>query len=330
MRHPALLVPIAAFSLAVVTAFAPRVMAQSDKVSVKDDPDQIGNRKVDGGWNFYSIDEEIALGKTLAEDIMRQARVIDDPVISEYVNRVGQNLARNSDVRVPLVVHVVEDDSINALALPGGYFFVNTGLILAADGEAEMAAAMAHEIAHIAARHGTRTDTTGQIASLATLPLIFAGGWGGWAARQAAQFAIPTALLKFSRGFEDEADNLGLQYMYKTGYDPVAYLEFFEKIDALQKSKPGFVHRLFESHPPTGDRIEHSQERIERNLTPRPEYVLNTSEFDRVKKRLAELINRGRVDPQQTGPTLRKSPGVAEEESADEKPTLKRRLAREI
>src|ERR1700757_3361719 len=195
------------------------------------DPDEIGNRDVGKGVNFYSVEKEIALGKGLAMDVERQAKIIDDPVIAEYVNRVGQNLVRNSDAKVPFTIKVIDTDSINAFALPGGFFFVNSGLILKADTEAELAGVMAHEIAHVAARHGTRQATRGQIANLATIPLIMmSGGIAGYALYEGASLLVPMTFLKFSRSMESEADFLGLQYMYKTGYDPESFVDFFEKI----------------------------------------------------------------------------------------------------
>lgn len=297
------------------------------KIKVKDDPNQIGNRDVGKGINFYSIEREIALGKSLAQDVERQAKVIDDPVVAEYVNRVGQNLVRNSDAQVPFTIKVLDDESVNAFALPGGFFYVNSGLILKADNEAELAGVMAHEIAHVAARHGTRQDTRGQLASYATIPLIFMGGWTGYGIRQAASFAIPLGLLQFSQGFEREADNLGLQYMYKTGYDPGEFVSFFEKIQAMEKKKKGTISKLFSSHPMTESRIKDAQEDIEKNLEPRPEYVVTTSEFKQVKERLAMLTNRRKVDEKDANrPTLRKAPDAgSDEEDKDERPTLKRR-----
>ena len=302
------------------------------------DPDQIGNRDVGKGVNFYSIEKEIALGKQLAQEVERQAKIIDDPVISEYVNRIGQNLVRNSDAKVPFTIKVIDSDDVNAFALPGGFFFVNSGLILKADNEAELAGVMAHEIAHVAARHGTRQATRGEIANIATIPLIFMGGWAGYGIRQAASVLIPVGFLRFSRGFESEADMLGLEYMYKAGYDPTAFVDFFEKIETLEKRKPGTMAKVFSTHPLTDDRIRAAQKNIQELLKAKPEYVLNTSEFNDVKARLYALHNRRKIDDKDQGnkPTLKRNPGSgtidADDGSGkkskgddDERPTLKRR-----
>ena len=284
---------------------------QQPQKKVKDkrkDVESIGDRNVGSGVNFYSLEKEIALGKQLAQEIERQARIIDDPIIAEYINRVGQNLVRNSDAKVPFTIKVLDTEEPNALSLPGGFFFVNAGLVALADSESEMAGAMAHEIAHIAARHGTRQATRGQIINIGTIPLIFWGGWTGYGVRQAAGLAIPLGFLQFSRSFEREADSLGLQYLYKTGYDPNTFVEFFEKLEKLEKKKPGTLGKLFRTHPMTEDRVAEAQKEIQTVLPPKPEYVVNTSEFLNVKARLLAMHARKKVDDKDANrPKLRKS-----------------------
>src|SRR5215467_7061885 len=305
----------------------------------KKDPEEIGNREVGQGVNFFSLEKEIALGKQLAQEVERQAKIIDDPIIAEYVNRVGQNLVRNSDAKVPFTIKVLDSEEVNAFALPGGFFFVNSGLMLKAESEAELAGVMAHEIAHVAARHGTKQATKGELINIASIPLIFMGGWTGYAIRQGAGLAIPLGFLKFSQGMEAEADYLGLQYLYKSGYDPTAFVDFFEKIQTLEKKKPGTLAKIFSSHPPTDNRIKAAQSEIQKILVAKPEYVVNTSEFNDVKNRLAMLHNRRKVDTDKDSnrPRLRRAPGsgtgpVDEDEDgkkpkpdSDERPTLKRR-----
>jgi predicted Zn-dependent protease len=321
-------------SLAVI---APNAAYATDP---KKDPDEIGNRNVSGTVNFYSLEKEIAIGKGLAQQVEKQAKIINDPVISEYVNRVGQNLVRNSDAKVPFTIKVIDSEEVNAFALPGGFFFVNSGLILKADSEAELAGVMAHEIAHVAARHGTRQATRGEIANLATIPLIILtyGSWTGYGIYQAASILVPIGFLKFSRGFEAEADMLGLEYMYKAGYDPTAFVDFFEKIETLEKRKPGTMAKVFATHPPTDDRIKAAQKNIQEILVSKPEYVITTSEFNDVKNRMLAMHNRRKIetaDPNK--PSLRRTAGSgtapidADEDGKtpkadeDERPTLKKR-----
>jgi predicted Zn-dependent protease len=296
----------------------------------KDDVDAIGNRKV-GGLDWYSIEKEVRMGKEYAMQIEQSMRMVQDPVVNEYINRIGQNLVRNSDAKVPFTIKVVDSDEVNAFALPGGFFYVNSGLILAADEESELAGVMAHEIAHVAARHATRNATRGQILNLATIPLIFVGGGIGYAARQAAGIGLPLTFLSFSRGFEAEADYLGLQYMYKAGYDPNAFVAFFEKLEAQEKKKPGTLAKAFSTHPQTPDRIQKSQEEIARILPARDQYIVTTSEFDQVKARLAAIENRHKVEDQKdtNKPTLRRTASNTSSKDGDKKdddrPTLKRR-----
>src|SRR5918912_4189905 len=324
--------------LAALSLLTSGALAGDKKKPAKNDPDEIGNRDVGKGVNFYSLEKEIALGKQLAQEVEHQAKIVDDPVIAEYVNRVGQNLVRNSDAKVPFTIKVIDSEEVNAFALPGGFFFVNSGLILKAESEAELAGVMAHEIAHVAARHGTRQATKGELANIMSIPLIFMGGWAGYAIRQGAGLAIPMGFLTFSRAMEREADYLGLQYLYKSGYDPTAFVDFFEKLQSMEKRKPGSLAKVFATHPMNDDRIKAAQNEIQSILAPKPEYVVNTSEFNDVKSRLAMMHNKRKVDNEDPSrPRLRRAPGSttgpvdADEDGkkpktdSDERPTLKRR-----
>ena len=297
------------------------------------DVDAIGNRKVGGRGmgNWYSLETEIKMGKQYAMQVEQSVKLVQDPVVNEYVNRIGQNLVRNSDAQVPFTIKVIDSDEVNAFALPGGFFYVNSGLILAADEEAELAGVMAHEIAHVAARHMTRQMTRGNWAQLGTIPLIFIGGGLGYGIYEAAGLGLPLTFMKFQRNFEAEADYLGLQYMYKTGYDPQAFISFFEKIQAKEKKKPGTLAKAFASHPQTPDRIEKSQQEIQTILPARAQYVVSTSEFDDVKARLAVIENRHKVLEEKDGnrPSLRRTSttdkSTGTDKSDDDRPTLKRR-----
>ncbi len=302
----------------------------------KEDVDAIGNRSVGKGVNFYSLEREIALGKGLAQEVERSSKLIDDPVVTEYVNRVGQNLVRNSDARVPFTIKVIDSDEVNAFALPGGFFYVNSGLILRAQEESELAGVMAHEISHVTARHGTKNATKGEMMQLATIPLMLLGpvGWAGYGLYEGLNIAIPLTYLKFSRDSEREADFLGLQYMYKAGYDPNAFVTFFERIQADDKRRPGTIPRVFSTHPPTPDRIEAAQKEIARILPNKPEYIVTTSEFDSVKGRLRNIMFARKVQDNAPGkPTLRTKTeqskkgqtGNDPNSTDDDRPTLKRR-----
>ncbi len=272
--------------LAAVLAAPPAVAGKKPKPAEEETPDP------SRGVNFYSLEREIALGKQMAEEVERQARLVYDPAISEYVSRLGQNLVRNSDAKVPFTIKVLDSEDVNAFALPGGFMFVNTGLILKAESESELAGVLAHEIAHVAARHGTKQATRGVLINYGTIPLVFIGGWAGYAIRQAANLAVPMGYFKFSRGMETEADHLGMQYLYKTGYDPTAFVDFFERIETQEHSKPGTVARMFSTHPMTRDRIRRAQKQIQSELKVQPEYVVDTSEFHEIRDRLERLENR--------------------------------------
>ena len=300
--------------------------------------DSIGNRNVGcgrGAGNWYSLDKQVAMGRQYSLQIEHSAKMVTDPVVTEYVNRIGQNLVRNSDSKVPFTIKVIDTDEINAFALPGGFFYVNSGLILAADNEAELAGVMAHEIAHVAACHVAREQTRSNIVNLASIPLIFVPG--GWAVYEATQVAmgigVPLTFMKFSRNFETEADFLGMEYMYKAGYDPQSFISFFEKIEAQEKKKPGAIAKAFSSHPMTPDRVAHAQQEMATVLPPRDEYVVDTSEFDQVKARLASIENKHKVQNDKNNadrPTLRRSTADnptnngTGTQNDDDRPTLKR------
>jgi len=278
-----------------------------------EDVSAVGNRNVGGRGmgNWYSTDSEIKMGKQYADEIEKSARFINDPVVTEYVNRIGQNIVKNSDCKVPFTIKVIDSDEINAFALPGGFFYVNSGLILNADEEAELAGVMAHETAHVCAHHAAREMTRLNYAQIGMVPLMvmLPYDWTGYGIYEAAQLAIPVTFLEFSREFEAQADYLGVQYMYRAGYDPQAFITFFEKIQALEKRKPGLVAKAFSDHPQTPDRILHSQEEIARILPAKPDYLVTTSEFDDVKARLARIENKRRLTDTKgvTRPSLRRA-----------------------
>jgi beta-barrel assembly-enhancing protease len=311
------------------------------KPGSEDDVNAVGTRNIGGRGvgNWYSTDWEIRTGKQYSMEIEKSAHLVTDPVIVEYVNRVGQNIVKNSDCKVPFTIKVIDSDEINAMALPGGFFYVNSGLIMAADEEAELAGVMAHETAHVCAHHAARQMTKMNYAQIGSIPLIIftQGSWTGYGIYEATQLAIPMTFLQFSRMDEAEADWLGLQYMYKAGYDPQAFIQFFEKIDALEKHKPGTLAKVFADHPQTPDRILHSEEEIATIMPARPDYMVTTSEFDDIKGRLARLENKRKINNGKDGnkPTLRRaSSGSGNSDpnnpnnpasSTDDRPTLGRR-----
>jgi predicted Zn-dependent protease len=302
-----------------------------------DDVNAVGTRDIGGRGmgNWYSTETEIRMGKAYAMQLQKSVKFIDDPVVVEYVNRIAQNLVKNSDAKVPFTIKVIDSDEVNAMALPGGFMYVNSGLILTADDEAEMAGVIAHEISHVAAHHAVREQTRMNYAQLGTIPLIFIGGWTGYGIYEAAQIGIPLTFLQFSRGFEAQADFLGVQYMYRAGYDPQAFVTIFEKLENLEKTKPHLIAKAFSSHPQTPDRIEATQKEIATLLPPRAEYVVTTSEFDDVKARLARIENKRKLNDGGKGnqPTLRRASTSNNDPNAppdstqpgNDRPTLQRR-----
>ena len=301
------------------------------------DVNAIGTRSIGGRGlgNWFSTDWEIRTGKQYSMEIERSAHLITDPVVVEYVNRIGQNLVKNSDAKVPFTIKVIDSDEVNAMALPGGFFYVNSGLLMNCDDESELAGVMAHEISHVVAHHAARQQTKGMYAQIASIPLIIAsqGSWTGYGIYEASQIAIPMTFLKFSRDSEAEADYLGVQYMYKAGYDPQGFITLFEKLDALEKHKPGTLAKAFSDHPQTPDRIANSEDEIATILPARPDYVVTTSEFDDVKARLARLENKRKITDKSGGnkPTLRRAgasnpdPNKPDQTTGDDRPTLGKR-----
>jgi hypothetical protein len=309
------------------------------KPGSEDDVNAIGTRNIGGRGlgNWYSTNWEISVGKQYSMEIEKSAHLVTDPVIVEYVNRIGQNLVKNSDAKVPFTIKVIDSDEINAMALPGGFFYVNSGLILNCDEEAELAGVMAHEISHVVAHHAARQQTKLNYAQIGSIPLIILtqGSWTGYGIYEASQLAIPISFLKFSRMDETEADYLGVQYMYKAGYDPQSFVTLFEKLDALEKHKPGTLSKAFSDHPQTPDRIAHSEDEIATILPAKPDYVVTTSEFDDVKARLARIENKRKINDKGNGnkPTLRRAGASGTDPNnpnsttgtGDDRPTLGRR-----
>jgi len=300
----------AACALACLLALAATSLCAQSSSDKKSNPAEIGNRDVGKGFNLFTLEKEMALGKQLAQEIQRQAKVVDDPLLSEYVNRIGQNLARNSDARVPFTFQLIEGDSPNAFALPGGYVFVYTGLIKIASEEDEFAAAMAHEIAHVAARHMTKQATRSQIARGASIPvlILMGGGPAGVLGREGLNTGLTGAFMKFGRADEEEADYLGVQYLYAAGYDPNGAVSILEKLASLERKNPGTVARIFSTHPTDAARIQNTEREIDRILPARSEYVISTSEYAEMRRRLIDGLAKRR-------PTL---------EGPRERPTLRR------
>jgi hypothetical protein len=328
------------------TNAASSTQGNSKPLSNKEDPLQIGKRDINGGgdkfwgWLGGSRDKEMQIGRQLALEVEQQAKMIDDPMITEYINRVGQNVVLHSDAKIPFTIKVIDSDEVNAFALPGGFFFVNKLLILAADNEAEIAGVMAHEIAHVAARHAMENAGKGQFLGYGILAgLILTGGIAGTILQNTAGLGQALAFFSFSRGAESEADVLGVQYLYAAGYDPTAMSTMFEKLATKNKKKPGTLSKLFSTHPQSVDRRDASIALVSR-FPEKEEYIISTSEFQRVKSYLLKISNaKAGVtmdvdDPENTRPTLKKrqpdnpddsSDMPGESSSSDKPPQLKKK-----
>ncbi len=293
--------------LAFVLSSAPASVHAGPKKQKNADPSTIGQRDINKGtWNLYSPEREIAMGDALAQQVEATARVLKDPVVLAYVTGVAERVARHSDLKVPLRVHLIDSDELNAYALPGGHFFVNTGLLLETETEAELAGVIAHEIAHVAARHTTRQMTRVQMWNWISVPLLFAGGPVAAGVQQGLMLGVPLSFMKFSRNAEREADFLGQQYHYASGYDPMAFVTFFERVKQREKGPRLGIARAFSTHPMTKDRIVAAQRTIEQDLPPKEEYVVTTSAHDEIRAYLSSLVGERRDSEAGGRPVLRR------------------------
>ena len=292
------------------------------------DLNAIGSRNVGcnrGLGNWYTLDTQVRMGQEFAKQVEQTSHVITDPYVNEVINRLGQNLQRNSDTHLPFTIKILDVEDVNAFALPGGYMFVNAGAILLADDESELAGVMAHEIGHVAACHAARESTRGALAQIAMIPvIIMTGGIAGLGANEAANFGVPAVFRKFSRNFEAQADYLGIQYAYKAGYDPNGMINFFEKLQALEKKRPGVYMKLYGDHPQTPDRIVKSQEEIGKILPPREQYMIDSSDFQLAKRRLALLMKKHLKEDNQQTPELRRTISDKDPAKDDDRPVIKR------
>ncbi len=319
-------------------------------LGAKDDPTMIGKRNINGstsnkffGWLGGSKEKEIAIGRQAAMEVEQQAKLVEDPIVTEYINRVGQNIVLNSDAKVPFTIKVIDSDEVNAFALPGGFFYVNKGLILAADNESELAGVMAHEIAHVAGRHAMENQGKMSAINYGTFAgIIFGGPILSPILQNVGGLAQAMTFFKFSRGAEEEADRLGVQYLYASGYDPTGMATMFEKLNSKNKKKPGTLSKLFSSHPQSLERRDSSLALVAR-FPEKEEYVISTSEFQRVKAHLFRLSNVkagvvGDLDEGEPGkPTLKRrqpdasdsgdstTPATTDSSSSDAPPKLKKR-----
>jgi hypothetical protein len=291
--------------------------AAKKPLSVNEDPAMIGKRNINkgfSGWLGGSQAKEVQFGRALAAEVEKEVKLVDDSLVTEYVNRVGQNIVNHSDAKVPFTIKVIDSDEVNAFALPGGFFYVNKGLILAADNESELAGVMAHEIAHVAARHAMENQGKATLINYGMLAgIIFGGGILSNVLYNGGGFFESLAMLKFSRGAEEEADRLGVQYMYAAGYDPSGMATMFEKLSEMNKKRPGKLAKMFMTHPESLERRD-AAVALAARFPEKEEYVISTSDFQRVKQHLMKISN-----------VRTATAGDIENTSEPGRPTLKRR-----
>ena len=317
---------------ASVTAKSNVSLPKNVRDTQKYDMERIGQRGIGKGFNLFSVQKERELGEGLAAAFDRTSKIISDPEVNDYVNRIAQKMVRYSDADIPFTVRIVDlGDTPRAYGLPGGFLYVDSALILASDGEAELAAMMAHEIAHVAARHATRALTRKRMCGIGQSLALLAGP-AGMGAANVGGFAGPLSLKKFSRDAEYEADLLAMQYTYAAGYDPQALLDALEKLHALDVKRasplnkiPGFhfasllpfhnaVAKSMSDYPLMEERIGRLQAEIPLFLPTRRDYVLDTDEFQDVKARLlaarTPVLRHHGKDGDDKGPVLRRSPDL--------------------
>jgi predicted Zn-dependent protease len=277
-----------------------------DKRSKSDaDINAIGHRRIVHDANFYSPEREKELGKALSQAVERSSKLLNDPIVAEYIERVAQNVANNSDAHIPVTVRVIDSDVVNAFTLPGGYQYINLGLLLQLHGEAELASLLARGIAHTALRSAAREATKGELMELATVPLILTPA--GWSS------TIPLTELKIRRQDELDADYFGLQYLYKAGYDPKCFTDFVQRIWGTSSATAKNVPKVLSIFPPLNERLTALQNEIANTLPPRDGAIVSTAEFDVFKERLPAQRPEGTVpklrtknaEPRNSSPNLK-------------------------
>ena len=314
-------------------------------LSDKQKLEEIGVREL-GGLNWYHLETDVQWGKQAASMIERNAKILDDPVVTEYVDRIGQRIVQNADSKFPFTIKVLQTEEVNAAALPGGFFYVNAGLILEVDSEAELAGVMAHEIAHVTLRHAARQMTKGDLIQLSLIPLQIILPGLGKATQILIQYGyyygLPIAFLYFTRKYEAEADYYGTQYLARTGYDPAGLIGAFHKFLLLRRKRPDRVPEIFSSHPPSASRILTTRRQIaeeipslealkERNGT--PGVLVSDSEFDQIKERLSLFFKRDKRHKEDDMPPMFRPKGEQdckdgkdkEGKDCEERPTLRKR-----